>query len=401
MREILRSRTLLSAAVAYAAAITASNLIPLQVAAFATRQHLNDEQIGTVALCEVMGLALTTIFATALSRHVGRIAGIAGPAFVAAGQIVSLWLPGMLSLCIVRALVGVGCGLAGAIVARAIAASRASAAAFGLANGLSAVMIGSLLAVIPWFPSANPGVRVFVPLALLGALIAVTAHVATREMPIADHRARGDGSTDATRTILIAPALALCVATLLIYIPLGGIWTFSVQLGVRLGLSERHVGGLLIFAVFGGLVGGAAAAWTEEHVGIVRSLLLGAASCVASCIAVGSARGAWSFGVAFCLYSGAYQFAISALQVVGAMADTRGRVPAILLGVTLVGYAIGSYLVGYLLDIERPQLIWTAGGWACALAIVPSLMAVRGIAAAVRQAAAAAQSDAEPAREIR
>jgi hypothetical protein len=393
MREVLRSRTLAAAVVAYAAAITASNLIPLQVAAFATRQHLNDEQIGTVALCEVMALALTTIFATALSPRLGRIAGICGPVAVVVGQVVSLWLPGMLTLCIVRTLVGAGCGLAGAIVSRAIAASRASAAAFGLSNGLSAVMIGSLLGAIPWFPSADPGIRVFVPLAMLGAVIAVTTHVATREMPIVDYYDRRPGSTDATRGILIVPMLALCAATLLIYVPLGGIWTFSVQLGVRLGLSERNVGGLLIFAVFGGLVGGATAAWTEQRIGIVRSLVLGAASCVASCIAVGWARGAWTFGAAFCLYSGAYQFAISALQVVGSMADIRGRVPAILLGMTLVGYAIGSYVVGYLLEIEHPQLIWTAGGWACALALAPSLMAVRWIAAAHKRAAASVHSD--------
>lgn len=376
----------MAAVVAYAAAITASNLIPLQVAAFATRQHLNNVQIGTVALCEVMALALTTIFATALSPRQGRIAGINGPVAVVVGQIVSLWLPGLLSLCIVRALVGVGCGLAGAIVSRAIAASSAAPAAFGLSNGLSAVMIGSLLGAIPWFPSADPGIRVFVPLAMLGAVIAVTVHVATRDMPIVDCSNHKVGSTDATPGILIVPTLALCAATLLIYIPLGGIWTFSVELGVGLGLSERQVGALLIFAVFGGLVGGATAAWTEQRVGIARSLVIGAASCVASCIAVGWARGAWSFGFAFCLYSGAYQFAISALQVVGSMADIRGRVPAILLGMTLVGYAIGSYVVGYLLEIERPQLIWAAGCWACALAVAPSLMAVRWIATKQKRA---------------
>jgi MFS family permease len=157
MREVLRSRTLMAAVVAYAPAITASNLIPLQVAAFATRQQLNNEQIGTVALCEVMALALTTIFATALSPRLGRIAGIAGPVAVVVGQIVSLWLPGMPSLCIVRALVGVGCGLAGAIVSRAIAESRGAAAAFGLPNGLSAVMIGSLLGQFPGSRAQTPG----------------------------------------------------------------------------------------------------------------------------------------------------------------------------------------------------------------------------------------------------
>lgn len=378
MREVFRSRPLLCAVVAYAAAITASNIIPLQVPAFAATQHLNDEQIGQVAMCEALALALTTIFATALPMRIARIAGIAGPLLVIVGQVASLWLPGMASLCIVRTLVGIGCGLAGAIAARIIAASAASTPAFGLSNGLSATMIGSLLAVIPWFPSASPGVRVFVPLAVLGGLLAFATHVATRIASVE----RTDGPAAAlvpVRPLRSWPALALCIATLLLYIPLGGIWTFSVQLGVSLGMSERHVGGLLIFAVFGGFVGGAAVGWIEQRTGVVWLLILGAGSCVAACLAVGAARGAWGFGVAFCLYSGAYQFAVSALQVVGALADTRGRLPAILLGMTLVGYALGSYLIGHLLELGRPQLIWTGGAWACAMAVVPALLALRGI----------------------
>jgi hypothetical protein len=390
MREVLRSRALMAAVVAYAAAITASNLIPLQVAAFAQRQHLDDAQIGTVALCEVMALALTTMVATALPTRIGEIAGVAGPVTVAAAQIASLWVPGMWALCIVRALVGVGCGLAGAIVSRAIAASRASAEAFGLSNGLSAMMIGLLLAGIPWFPSTDPGVRVFVPLAILGAVIALTARAATRQFGLISHPDSADDPRDATPGGVILPTLALSAATLLIYVPLGGIWTFSVQLGVELGLSERDVGGLLVVAVFGGLIGGAVAAWIERRIGIVRSLLLASASCVATCIAVGSARGAWSFGAAFCLYCSAYQFAISILQVAGSMADRRGRVPAILLGMTLIGYAIGSYVVGYLLQIQQTKWIWTAGGWACALAAAPSLLALRWFRGQFYRAAARA-----------
>ncbi len=377
MRAVLRSRELMSAVIAYAAAITASNLIPLQVGAFAARQHLDDEQIGMVAMCEAMALALTTVFATALPLRIGRAAGIAGPVGVVAGQLASLWVPGLYGLAVVRGLVGVGCGLAGAIVSRSIAASMHAAPAFGLANGVSAMMIGSLLAAIPWFPSPDAGMRIFVSLALLGALLAGTAWVAMRELP--GRRGTGGAQQEPAPRMMRLPALALCAATLLIYVPLGGIWTFSVQLGVGLGLTERHVGALLIFAVFGGLLGGALAAWLESRTDLGRLLLLGPLACIASCVAVGATRGAWSFAAAFCLYSAAYQFAISVLQVAGALADARCRLPAILLGMTLVGYAIGSWLVGHLLEVGRPALIWTGGSWACALAIAPSLLALRRI----------------------
>ncbi len=46
MREGLLYKPLLSAVIAYAAAITASNLIPLQLAAFATAQRSGRDGFG-------------------------------------------------------------------------------------------------------------------------------------------------------------------------------------------------------------------------------------------------------------------------------------------------------------------------------------------------------------------
>lgn len=372
MRDILKSKALLSAVVAYAAAITASNLIPLQVAAFTTRQHLNDEEVGTVALCETLMLAMTTIIASSLPARLGRIAGVAGPVLVIGGQLLSLQAPGLVSLCAVRAMVGAGCGFAGAVVARSLSASGSAASAFGLANGLSAVLIGLLFLGIPWYPSSDPGVRVFIPLAALASALALTTYLATGfgSSTARDGTLPGSFQSDDSNGRSL-PSLALVLATLLIYIPLGGIWTFSVQLGVSLGMSERLVGTSLIFAVFGGFLGGALVPLIQPRTGNLIALLMGSILAVTACAAVGAAHSALTFTVAFGLYSAAYQYVISVLQGVGSLLDRRGRLPGILLGMTLVGYAIGSYAVGYLLNSGHPALVFNLGGWACALAAIP------------------------------
>jgi hypothetical protein len=376
MRRVLSDRALLSAVTAYAAAITPANLIPLQVPGFETVQHLSDSQIGAVALCEALALALTTIFAAALPLSVARLAGILGPLIVTGCQLESAFWPTVLGLCVLRALVGTGCGLAGALVARNIAASSAAAPAFGLANGMSALMTGLLLLAIPWFPSTNPGMRVFVPLAVLGALLALAAYCAP-------HRMRGDLSPSAgapaRRPSHPLAGAALVAATLLIYIPLGGIWTFSVQLGANLGMSERTIGAVLVFVVFGGLFGGGIAAWICTRMGLRAAALATCSSCVLACGLVGSATGPASFAWAFLFYSAAYQFAITALQVIAALIDCSGRLPAVLLGTTLIGYALGSSLVGYLLQIHHPGWVWWGGAAACALALVPTLYARRAL----------------------
>ncbi|TXS91861.1 MFS transporter [Parahaliea maris] len=384
MHEAFRSRVILSAVLAYAAAITACNVIPAQVPAFASVQQLNPEQIGTVAMSEVLALALTTIFAAALPTRLGVMAGIFGALCVALGQLSSIWVPGLLPLAVTRGLVGLGCGLAAAAVSHTIARSANPAPAFGLANGLSAVMIGAFLIFIPWVPSDHPGVRVFVPLAVLGLGLAAATFLATRTSVHENDEAESDHApaVPSDHATGVTPLL-LCLGTLVMFIPLGGIWTFSVQLGLDNGLSERLIGGLLVFAVFGGFVGGTAAAWVETRVGLVRTMLLGAASCIAACIAVGTVGGAISFAIAFCLYSAAYQFTISAFQITAAFADTQGRLPAVLLGITLVGYAMGSYVVGYLINNNLSQLIWIGGGVVCAAAALPALLAASRVSSAL------------------
>ena len=72
---------------------------------------------------------------------------------------------------------GAGCGLAGAIVSRAISGIAALAAVFWTVEQLmSGMAIGSLLGAIPWFPSKTRDPVCSVPSDVLCAVIAVTTH---------------------------------------------------------------------------------------------------------------------------------------------------------------------------------------------------------------------------------
>jgi predicted MFS family arabinose efflux permease len=379
MHESLGSRTVLCAVLAYAASITACNIIPLQVPAFAEVQGLNPEQIGSVAMSEVLGLALTTIFASALPIRLGVIVGLFGAFLVVVAQLVTASAPEFDGLLVIRGLVGVGCGLAAAAVSHTMARSADPAPAFGLANGLSAVMIGALLMGIPWLPSADPGTRVFVPLSALGAVLLVMTYLATRhdqrevqsDLPTYQKVTHGDDSAVAS----------LGISTLLIFIPLGGIWAFSVQIGLDNGLSEKLVGGLLVFAVVGGFVGGNAAAWVDHHVGTLRMVVAAVACSCAACLIVGLVQGAITYAIVFCFYSAVYQYGISTFQIAATSADPTGKLPGILLGLTLVGYALGSYAVGLLINLGFYQTIWVGGGAFCVVAGIPVLLTARRFAA--------------------
>lgn len=165
--------------------------------------------------------------------------------------------------------------------------------------------------------------------------------------------------------------------TLVIYIPLGGIWTFSVQQGASVGLSERAVGVMLAWMIPAGLAGGAFAAWIHRRTGLTAPLCIASALAAPTCIDVATARTPLHFGLAFIIYAATYMFAISVLQTAGVKAELSGRLSAVMFGMTLVGCAIGSYSVGLLLDSGRSSIIGTGGasissrGWdARALGIV-------------------------------
>lgn len=377
MRAVLQSKPLLAAVFAYSAAIASSYLVPHQVTAFVQIQHLTDGEVGIVAMTEVASLALTMIFAAMLPGGVARVAGVVAPCLAAVAQLACIGTSGIASLCVLRAIVGAGCGLASCSVVRTIAQSGLSGPAYGAANAMSAISTGALLCGVPLIPSPNAGIRVFVPLAALAAALSVATYAATRGQ-IHVSAAPSTGNASGTRSAR-ATAIALLLVTELVFIPLGGIWTFSVQQGTNLGLSEGEAGMVLGWATFGGLAGGAIAGWLHDRIGLAAALALGCGLSVASCIAVGTVASEVAFALAFLFYVITYTFVLSYILTAGASADARGRLSAMLLGAQLIGYAIGSYLVGSLLEHGNPALVWIGGGLTCALALVPAVWAAQRI----------------------
>jgi predicted MFS family arabinose efflux permease len=385
LRNIVASKPLVAAVLIYAAAATSVNIIPHQVTAYVAAQRLTDAQVGIVAMCETAALALMTILAATLSSRHERMIAVIAPILAAAAQLASIAAPDLMTLCLLRTIVGAGCGAAGCVAARSIGTSPAPGQAFGISNGLSALISGLFLSGVPYFPSTHPSIRVFVPLAALATLLGVAGWltpVRQTALPI-----------DAARSgaITVSPAwgraVTLLLATVLIYIPLGGIWTFSVQQGTSVGLSERAVGVMLAWMIPAGLAGGGFAAWIHRRAGLAIPLCVAAALAALTCIVVATARTPLHFGLAFVLYAATYMFAISVLQAAGVKTDPSGRLSAVMFGMTLVGCALGSYIVGLLLDSGRSSIIGTGGASISAAAGLLALWASRN--AAVRNPLAA------------
>jgi predicted MFS family arabinose efflux permease len=375
VRDIIASKPLAAAVLIYAASATSVNIVPHQVTAYVGTQHLTDAQVGIVAMCETAALAIMTIVAVVLPSRHERVTAVIAPLLAAVAQLASIVAPDLLTLCLLRTIAGAGCGAAGCVAARTLGTSAAPGQNFGISNGLAALISGLFLSGVPYFPSMSPGIRVFVPLGVLAALLGAAGWFTPER--------QSGRLTDVARPVGVmgslasGRAIALLVATMFLFIPLGGVWTFSVQQGTSLGLSERQVGVMLAWMIPAGVAGGGFAAWIHRRTGLVAPLCLACTLASLTCIFVAAARTPLHFGLAFVSYAATYMFAISVLQAAGAKVDTSGRLSAVMFGMTLVGCALGSYIVGLLLDAGRSSVIGTGGTLFSAVAGLLALWAAR------------------------
>ncbi len=370
----LASMSFVAAVVIYAASGTSVNILPHQVTAYVAALHLNDAQAGIAAMCETAALALMTLVAVTLPSRHERLIAVVAPLLAAAAQLASVAAPSLVALCALRTVVGAGCGVAGCVAARSLATSAAPAQAFGISNGVAAVISGLFLAGVPYFPSISPGIRVFVPLGVLAVLLGIAGAYTPARHPLEPAAAPAGA---AGSSLVSIRAISLLVATTLLYVPLGGMWTFSVQQGTQLGLSEREVGVMLTWMIPAGLIGGAVAAWIQRRVGLFTALCLAGGAAFLTCMLIATAHTPLLFGVSFAWYAATYMFALSVLQAAGVAADTSGRLSAVMFGMTLVGCALGSYLVGLLLDSGASSMIGGGGMLLSAIAAVLALWATR------------------------
>jgi len=274
-------------------------LAPHQVTAYFDVLHLTPGAAGWLSTAEIGALAVSNIFAPLLPRFRAMPIAIASAVVAAGAELGTTWFTSMDLLMPLRALVGIGCGLGTFVAAQAIATSSKAARVFGIANAGLAGTSATALAVVPQLPG-NASERVFIPLSLICALLAISlwfGHLGGAGSS-ASPPPRAQSSRWLTRTVM-----ALFLATVLIFLALGGLWTFSAAEGARLGLSDTAIGAILGWTTLFGLVGGGLAAWSPWGAGLKGPVTAGSLLAALTCVAVGTAKPSLVFSGAFALYS--------------------------------------------------------------------------------------------------
>ena len=286
-----------------------------------------------------------------------------------------------------RAIAGAGFGIAGFTAAQFIAVSVEPSRLFGISNGALAVASGTLLGLVPHLPG-NSAARVFVPLAAVALCLAPalaraarpgSASIAPLPLPFPLPLPLPLPAQGAATLSPTASVAAMYLVASLLFVPLGGLYVFAGYQGAHLDMSDSAIGASLGWTTVTGLVGGTAAAWMLARWGLVCPLVLACFLAAATCVAIGTATSPVLFILAFALFGITYMFAMTSITSCCAAADLSGRAAAVLVGWQVFAVAVGSVLVGCLLDGHRAALAWQFGALACAAATIPAVIGARTI----------------------
>lgn len=355
--------------------------LPFMLAATMEGLHLSSVQAGVLATVEFVAITAASLgispFINVLPRKCVALTGTA-IAVIANLMCIGVNPLGYETVIALRALAGVGCGLAlatgNATVANARDPERMAAQMAAL---FVAMMIAAFL-VIPWASATWGYAGVYGAMAgimfLLSSLLRwLPQHSVTSSAQMGRAVGHERGSSMAAIWILLA--------ILLFAMRDMSAWAFAERLGVEAGFSPTEVGRLFSMQSVLGLAGPLLASVVGSRMGRSFPIIVGvlaAGSTYFFMLYLPGSKVVYTTAVMF--LTGTYYFAQSYLMAVAAELDRKGRIVAAAGGFISAGAAVGPALGGYLIQ----QYGYQGTSWAialmAALTIVFALLALSALA---------------------
>lgn len=343
---------------------------PIEIGAIIDRFSLSAAKGGTILSVELGFVALTSLLAGGwLSRANSHRIAILSCFFVAAVNIACAFpITDVLVLVGLRALAGIGAGLAFAISCIWTARSAQPARIYGI--GVVLVSLVTAVAMLPLSSIAGQGglPTVFLSIGLIltaATILLFWVHPAQRSDLVSDidHNDMPVGNLS---------RLGLYSAVILSNMALSIIWQFAERLGRQYGFGVTEIGFVLSISVAAGIGGSVAAALVGDRFGYSRPLLAGMALGSLCGVLVSVQSGYVGYAIAIALSEFGFLFIMPFLIGIGSWLDSSGKLAAVAGGLALTASAISPIVGGTIVDL----LSASASGWACALF---SLMAMAGL----------------------
>lgn len=376
---------------AYGTGLLALIALPFMVGANMQFLGIDESQAGLLSTIEFAGVFVTSVLlAPKVAVIDRRKVAIAGAAIVILANLASAAFGTYGSLLVLRAIAGLGAGLALAVGNATVANAEQPEKFAGHMTVLFVFVMAIITKLFGPIGETQGQTGIYLALAgtvtLLAPLLLLLPPSAPSQDFVAAHRGdRGHFS------IFEVGGVAILVAFFCFSLRDTISWAFIASTGIKAGLSEAEVGGLLANSALFGLAGPLLATLIGARFGLRLPLVAGIlVSGLVTYLVSQSSANAGLYAIAVQFWVGSYFFCLAYLTALAAEMDIEGRVAAAAGSALMVGLFVGPSLGGRLIadgsyvlvgHVNNALILGTLVGAFLAYRSLRGLSARRGLAA--------------------
>jgi DHA1 family inner membrane transport protein len=317
-----------------------------------------ESQAGFVVAAEFGAMAILSVVLAQRVRNASYLTiGVVGSLVTLLGAFSSLVATSYGTLIVARFITGVGEGAALMVSTAAVANLPNPDKAYGQLNILNILLGAGITFLLPEFASmegklSSPfGILLISQVVFLIAILTMPRSARTR--PERHHAGAEIHGSVRYRIRIVA------LATFLVALGSGAMWSFYYVLGLKAGLSDDAVNDAIGLAVLSALPGGALATYLASRAGRFVPTAAALIVMAADIAAMVSVPLALAFRVGACINLAAIYFLIPYFYRFAVAEDESGRGAAVVGGAFLLVGAVGPYVGGLLIQhLGMHSIVW-------------------------------------------
>lgn len=344
-------RSHLGLGIIIAAGLMGGYAVPFTIGGLVDGLGLDVSRAGNLGAAELFSVALSALFLSSFLHRLS-LTKVAAIALLTSAlcQFLSATTENYLLLFLFRALVGAGCGALIAVVNSIVATSKTPETSYGWIFTISASLFTLLLICLPQALKFNDQQGLFIALGCVTLLVFTQIpkipHTNNDEMDNRSCNSLSSSSFSSSSSISIPTLAAFFFILTVVYIFMGGAWSFSERIAASIDIDLETVGLLLGLSTAAGIAGSFTAALIGNRLGLLLPIAIGFICSGLSVLLIVLAQDIWSFSAGVLLFGYIYTFCFTYVLSLAAALDRMGRIAIATNGYILIPYSMGPVLFG-------------------------------------------------------
>jgi predicted MFS family arabinose efflux permease len=317
--------------------------IPFVIGAFIDGLGMNAQSAGALGTVEIFSIAVSalTLSRVLTPSNLRRISAVAIVLCIVA-QALSSVTTSYHGLVILRLLAGVASGALLAVVNMVIATSRSPAPLYGWVFAIASLGFAIMLTFLPYSLAFNGQQGLFIAITFICLLISPLTWMLPKPSFADTGQAERQSSQDSSAFLIGLFFLALTI----VYLMMGGVWSFSERVANNLLIEQDAIGLLLGLSTLTGVIGAISAGFLAKAERLTTPVALGFVVSGISAVVIAQSGDLAVYSIGILLYGYCYMFTVTFVLGIAAALDSAGRVAIATNAYLMIPYSLGPVVFG-------------------------------------------------------